>query len=136
MDLLADLGTDEIFLLPAVQLAAAIARRGGSAYAYVFCWAPPGSHFGSCHCIDLPFVFGTFTAWSDAPMLARGDAGQMAALSAVMRRGWIEFIRNGDPAHEAMPAWPRHDVVRRQTMRLGSRVGVVGDPAGLLANPG
>jgi para-nitrobenzyl esterase len=136
MDLLADLGTDEIFLLPAMQLAAAIARRGGSAYAYVFGWAPPGSGFGSCHCIDLPFVFGTFTAWSDAPMLARGDAGQMAALSAVMRRAWIEFIRNGDPAHEAMPAWPRHDVVRRQTMRLGSRVGVVGDPAGLLANPG
>ncbi len=45
MDLLADLGTDETFLLPAMQLAEAIARRGGSAYAYVFDWAPPGSRF-------------------------------------------------------------------------------------------
>jgi para-nitrobenzyl esterase len=135
MDLLADLGTDETFLLPAMQLAEAVARRGGCAYAYVFDWASPGSRFGSCHCIDLPFVFGTFAAWSDAPMLAGGDAAKMAALSAVMRRAWIEFVRSGDPAHEAMPAWPRHDVACRQTMRLGSRIGVVGDPTGLLAKP-
>ncbi len=75
MDLLADLGSDETFVLPATRLAEAIARRGGTAYAYLFDWAPPGSRFRSCHCIDLPFVFGTFAAWADAPMLAGGDAG-------------------------------------------------------------
>jgi para-nitrobenzyl esterase len=131
MDLLADLGTDETFLLPAMRLAEAIARRGGSAYAYLFDWAPPASRFRSCHCIELPFVFGTFPAWASAEMLAGGDTRQMQALSAAVRRSWIGFVRGGDPSHEAMPPWPRYDDARRPTMRLGGRIGVVGDPAGL-----
>ncbi len=129
MDLLADLGTDETFLLPAMRLAEAVASRDGNAYAYLFDWAPHASRFRSCHCIDLPFVFGTFDAWHDAAMLAGGDAAQMADLSAAMRRAWIAFVRSGDPAHEALPAWPRHDINRRPVMRIGARIGVVGDPA-------
>jgi para-nitrobenzyl esterase len=129
MDLLADVGTDETFLLPAMRLAEAIARRGGNAYAYLFDWAPPASRFKSCHCIDLPFVFGTFDAWRDAPMLAGGDAAQMADLSAAMRRAWIAFVQTGDPANDALPAWPRHDAARRPAMHFGARIGVAGDPA-------
>jgi para-nitrobenzyl esterase len=131
IDLLADLSTDETFLIPAMRLAEAVSRRGGTAYAYLFDWAAPGSRFRSCHCIDLPFVFGTFDAWHDAPMLAGGDAAQMADLSTAMRRAWIAFARTGDPAHDALPAWPRHDADRRQTMRFGARIGVAGDPAEL-----
>jgi para-nitrobenzyl esterase len=129
MDLLADLGTDETFLLPAMRLAGAIAKRGGNAYAYLFDWAPPGSRFRSCHTIELPFVFGTFNAWRDAPMLAGGDAAQMADLSTAMRRAWIAFVHGGAPDHDALPDWPRHDTERRPTMRFGARIGVLGDPA-------
>jgi para-nitrobenzyl esterase len=129
MDLLADLGTDETFLRPAMRLAEAISIRGGNAYAYLFDWAPPASRFRSCHCIDLPFVFGNFDAWRDAPMLAGGDAAQMADLSAAMRRAWIAFVRSGTPEHEDLPHWPRHDTVRRQTMHFGGRIRVIGDPA-------
>jgi len=129
MDLLADLGTDETFLQPAMRLAEAIATRGGNAHAYLFDWAPPASRFRACHCIELPFVFGTFAAWRDAPMLAGGDAAQMADLSAAMRRAWIAFAQTGDPAHDALPAWPRHDADRRPTMRFGARIGVAGNPA-------
>lgn len=125
MDLLADLATDEIFLGPAMRLAEAVARRGGTAFAYVFDWGAPGSRFHACHCIDLPFVFGTFDAWADAPMLAGGDVEQMTELSAAMRQAWIAFVRNGDPGG----AWPRHDVDRRPMMRFGKRVGPVGDIA-------
>ncbi len=124
MDLLADLGTDETFLLPAMHLAEAIARRGGRAYAYLFDWAPPQSRFKSCHCLELPFVFGNFGSWSDAAMLAGGDPAQMEDLSAAMRRAWIAFVRNGDPAHEALPAWPCHEADGRTTMRFGARIGV------------
>lgn len=122
MDLLADAATDETFVLPAMRLAASIARRGGDVHAYLFDWAPPGSRFHACHCIDLPFVFGTFDAWSTAPMLAGGDAAQMAALSTAIRRMWTEFVRGVDLS----PFWPRHDIDRRQTMRFGTRVGAVG----------
>jgi para-nitrobenzyl esterase len=131
MDLLADIATDETFLLPAMRLAASLAERGGRVFAYLFDWAPPGSRFRSCHCIDLPFVFGNFPAWHDAPMLEGGDAAQMAALSMAMRRAWIAFVRDGVPTHDALPDWPRHDAVRRPVMRFGARIGVVGDPAGL-----
>ena len=129
MDLLADLGTDETFLLPFIRLAEAVAARGGNAYAYLFDWAPPRSRFKSCHCIDLPFVFGNFDAWGDAAMLAGGDAAQMADLSAAMRRAWIAFVRTGDPQHDSLPAWPRHDADRRPTMRFGARIGLAGNPA-------
>lgn len=131
MDLLADLGTDETFLLPAMRLADAIAACGGTAYAYLFDWAAPGSRFRSCHCIDLPFVFGNFAAWSDAAMLAGGDAVEMEALSAAMRGAWIGFVRGGVPDVAGLPPWPRYDAVRRPTMRVGSRISVVGNPAGL-----
>jgi para-nitrobenzyl esterase len=129
MDLLADLGTDETFLLPAMHLAEAVAARGGNAFAYLFDWAPHASRFKSCHCIELPFVFGNFEAWHDAAMLAGGDAAQMADLSTAMRRAWIAFVRTGDPAHDTLPAWPRHDADRRPTLRFGARIGVMGDPA-------
>ncbi len=126
MDLLADLGSDETFVLPATRLAEAIARRGGTAYAYLFDWAPPGSRFHSCHCIDLPFIFGTFAAWADAPMLAGGDHAQMADLSAAMRRAWIAFARAGDPRQEHLSDWPSYNTTERPTMRFGARVGVAG----------
>jgi para-nitrobenzyl esterase len=126
MDLLADLGSDETFVLPATRLAEAIAGRGGTAYAYLFDWAPPGSRFRSCHCIDLPFVFGTFAAWAEAPMLAGGDQAQMADLSAAMQRAWIAFVHTGDPRQEYLSDWPPYNATERPTMRFGARVGVAG----------
>lgn len=125
MDVLADLVTDETFLRPAMELAGTVARRGGTAYAYVFDWAAPASPFRACHCIELPFVFGTLDAWADAPMLAGGDRRQMADLSEAMRRAWLAFVRTGEPAS----SWPRHEVDRRAVMRFGTRIGAVGDIA-------
>ena len=123
MDVLADLVTEETFLRPAMELARTVARRGGKAYAYVFDWGAPASRFRACHCIELPFVFGTFHAWAGAPMLAGGDTGQMADLSAAMRQAWIAFVRTGEPGS----SWPRHDVDQRAVMRFGTRIGAVGD---------
>jgi para-nitrobenzyl esterase len=129
MDLLADLGTDQTYLQSTMRLAEAVAARGNNAYAYLFDWAPSASRFRSCHTIELPFVFGTFDAWLETPMLAGGDASQIADLSAAMRCAWIAFVRSGTPEHEGLPRWPRHDLSRRPTMRFGARIGVVGDPA-------
>ncbi len=123
MDLLADLVTDETFLRPAMDLAGTVAECGGTAYAYVFDWGAPASRFRACHCIELPFVFGTFDAWAGAPMLAGGDATQMEELSASMRQAWIAFARSGQPS----PFWPQHNVDRRAVMRFGTRIGAVGD---------
>ncbi len=106
MDLLADLASERTFIRPTWQLAAALAQAGSEVFAYRFDWAPQGSPFRACHCVELPFVFGTFPAW-DAPMLRGGDAASMAALSARMRRSWTGFVRDLTPAGDALswPAW-------------------------------
>jgi para-nitrobenzyl esterase len=124
MDLLADLASDHTFLWPTMELAEALASNGSDVFAYQFDWSPQGSKFRACHCIELPFMFGTLPAW-DAPMLAGGDPVQMAALSARMRRSWIDFVRT------ASPGWPTYDLHRRATMRFGDVVDVAGDPAGM-----
>src|SRR5437868_11262090 len=111
MDWLADLASDETFVWPAMRLAAALR---GPTYAYQFDWSPPGSRFKACHCIELPFVFGTLDAFAGAGMLAGGDARFMAELSARMRRCWIDFIRDGVPGVD----WPRHEAGRRMAMRF------------------
>jgi para-nitrobenzyl esterase len=131
MDVLADLGTDEIYLRPAMRLADAVSARGGNVYAYFFDWAPPVSRTKSCHTIELPFVFGTLESQLELPTLAGGDAAQMAGLSSAMLHGWAAFARFGAPAHAGLPAWPRYDAARRPTMRFGTRIGIVNDPAGL-----
>ena len=131
MDLLADLGTDEIYLRPSMRLADAVSARGGNVYAYFFDWAPPASRTKSCHTIELPFVFGTLESQRDLPILAGGDAAQMADLSNAMRHAWAAFARFGSPAHGGLPTWPRYDAARRPTMRFGTRIGIVNDPAGL-----
>jgi para-nitrobenzyl esterase len=129
-DLLGDLVTDSVFMLPSFDLAEMVADGGGRVFAYQFDWAPPQSPFKACHCIELPFVFGSFPAWRDAQMLAGGDPAEMAALSALIRRAWIAFVRDGDPKHDGMPPWPAYDRAGRQTMRFASVVGPAGDPTG------
>ena len=129
MDLLGDLLTDHNFLFPSLALADAVARAGGTVWAYQFDWAPPGSRFRACHCIELPFLFGNFADWPDAGMLEGGDRAEMAGLSAVLRAAWAEFADNGDP-HVPGLLWPPYTPELRQTMVFGNVVGPVGDPAG------
>ncbi len=131
MDLLADLGTDETVLLPAMRLAETLSERNVPTFAYQFDWAPPGSRFRACHCIDLPFVFGNFAQWPDAEMLAGGNPAQMADLSRAVRAAWIAFAHTGSPRDDALPDWPQYDAASRATMCFGARIGVAGDPAGI-----
>ncbi len=116
MDLLADLASERTFLGPAWQLAATLAAAGSELFAYRFDWAPQASPFRACHCIELPFVFGTFQAWG-APMLRGGEAASMAALSARMRRSWIGFVRDLSPACEGLD-WPTWSGGARPLMHL------------------
>lgn len=57
----------------------------------------PNSRFGACHCIDLPFTFGAFSAFSDAPMLDGGDLQYMRNLSQTWREALQQFVLKGDP---------------------------------------
>ena len=129
MDLLGDLMTDHVFLFPSLALADAATDAGAETWVYEFRWAPAGSKFKACHCIDLPFVFGSFPAWADAAMLSGGDRAEMAALSAAIRGAWCEFAESGDP-HSPGLLWPPYLRATRQTMCFDTVLGVAGDPSG------
>jgi carboxylesterase type B len=103
----------------------AVAAHNGTSYTYLFDWAPPASRFRSCHVIEMPFVFGTYDTYHDAPMMAGGDPQQIADLSTAVRSAWISFIRDGTPEHSLVPSWPAYDVIHRPTMRLGARIGII-----------
>lgn len=88
------------------QLGVAVAEGKGNAWFYRFDWSAPNSPFGACHCIDLPFFFGTFDAFKNAPLLAGGDRTAMNALSRVMRGAVGRFVKNGSPVGEDLLGWP------------------------------
>lgn len=127
MDWLADVTSDHTFLWPAMRMAGAMAASGAAVQAYQFDWAPPGSRFKACHCIELPFVFGNLDAWPGAEMLAGADRAEMEGLSACVRRAWIDFVRDGTAGED----WPQYRNEERWTMRLGRVTEPALDPAGL-----
>jgi len=52
------------------------------------------------------------------------------ALADRVSSTWAAFARNGDPANEAIPAWPAYTAARRATMLLDDDCRVVDDPDG------
>jgi len=127
-DLWTAVTTDYVFRLPLQELAVAHAKHQPDTYSYLFTWQSPflGGMFGSCHGLEIPFVFGTV---EDPPVQVFTGAGPQATLlSERMQRAWIAFARNGDPSCEAVGSWPAYDPVRRRTMILGPQAGVEDDP--------
>ena len=116
--LFADFVGEHTFVNGSLAWAERAAAAGRRSFVYQFDWSGPDRRLAACHCLDLPFVFGTREAFATAPMLAGADAREVDALSAVMRASWIAFARTGDPNHRALPPWPTFDQGRRATMHF------------------
>jgi para-nitrobenzyl esterase len=100
--------TRRVFSAPAERFADDAVEAGVRAFSYRFAWRAPRSGLGACHCIELPFLFGTREAWQDAPMLRGADwDADVEPLGAVMRAAWLRFVRTGNPSTDALP-WPLH----------------------------
>ncbi|GGP16077.1 carboxylesterase/lipase family protein [Oceanobacillus neutriphilus] len=127
VDLVSDLITDYIFLLPSIRLAEASHKAGSHTWVYQFDWAPFGSPFKACHGLELPFIFGNIEAYKDVPILQGADPGVVADLTAAIQSAWIGFIRTGNPAVSI--SWPSYERNQRQTMRYASVIGALGDVA-------
>ncbi|MFD8556539.1 carboxylesterase/lipase family protein [Streptosporangium canum] len=99
------LATDYFFERDIPRLAV---RSGGRSHVYRFDWSPAGSPLGACHCVELPFVFGTLGAWREAPMLAGAGRPEQASLSVAVKHAWAAFAHTGDPDHHGIPGWPEY----------------------------
>ncbi len=107
-DLWVAIATEYVFRWPSIALAdahAAAAAPGIGTYNYLFTWESPafGGVLGSCHALEIPFVFGT--VHNPAIQTFAGGGVDALALSALMRRSWTEFARTGSPG--AWPGWDR-----------------------------
>jgi para-nitrobenzyl esterase len=111
--------TDRIFRVPALRLADAQRPHSARTFAYLFDWASPalGGRLGSCHALELPFVFGTFGLPGLGAFVGGGE--EVARLSRHVQDAWLAFARTGDPSQPALGAWPAHDPQRRPVQVLG-----------------
>ncbi|MFV8172550.1 carboxylesterase family protein [Mycolicibacterium peregrinum] len=86
--------TKQAFSGPAERLAQAWRSHGGRVGTYRFDWTPASAPLGACHCMELPFLFGSPQSWADAPMLGLQRAIDNQ-LSAEMRTRWTQFAHRG-----------------------------------------
>ena len=114
-------GTDIVFRWPSLQLAAAHVARGSRAFVYLFDWESPafGGILGSCHALELPFVFGAVHL--PVVQVFSGGGPAVETLSAQMQRAWLAFAAAGDPSHDGIGAWSTWDPSTRATMVFGAK---------------
>lgn len=127
-DIWVAVGTDVVFRWPSLQLAAAHAARGARSYVYAFEWESPafGGILGSCHALELPFVFGAVHL--PVVQVFSGGGPAVETLSAQMQQAWLTFAATGDPSHEGIGTWRAWDPQRRATMVFGPETRLVDRP--------
>ncbi len=120
---MSDFYTETMFRLPAIRQAEGHADNGGRVYMYY--WAKPSNvrYMGSCHAVELAYVFGNlnetiYTGIPADPMLSR----QAQDL-------WINFARTGRPELPEL-TWPAYDTRDRQTLKFEEKPSVVSDILG------
>ena len=125
--------TDATFRMPMIELLDA-RHAGASApsWEYLFTWPTPafGGVAGSCHALEIPFVFGVLENHGAELFLGGAVDSRLLALSAAMQDAWISFARHGDPGHEGIPAWPASDPEHRTALRFDLEREVLHDPHG------
>lgn len=116
--------TDRLIRAPLLRFADAHHAAGGRAHAYLFDWESPmlGGALGSCHALEVPFVFGTLERRGIRDFTGSGPEAQR--LSARMQDAWLAFARTGSPGTPELGEWPTYDPERRATMILGAACGV------------
>lgn len=123
--------TDRVFRLPAVTLLDLQARHRAGCHGYLFTWPTPafGGVLGSCHVIEVPFVFDNLRQPG-----VKGLCGEitppMQQLAANLAAAWTGFARTGDPGAEGMPSWSTWDKDRRASMILDETSRMELDPFG------
>ncbi|MFF3560621.1 carboxylesterase family protein [Streptomyces sp. NPDC002574] len=105
-----DVVAEQLFRAGITEIAGQCARDGSPAYVYRFTRRPPGEDdgggiaLGATHCAELPFLFGTFDAFRDAPMLGRVDAADRA-LGRAFGGALAAFTATGSPNGEGLGPW-------------------------------
>jgi para-nitrobenzyl esterase len=110
------------------RMAAAIGQARRRAWVYRFDWSSPNAALAACHCVELPFVFGSLQAFAAAPMLGGVDE-RKEALSEVLRGAVERFVSNCDPNGENLPEWPPFTAAEAPILYFDRMIGLGRAPA-------
>jgi len=122
-----DIATWGHFRSSHARLSAAQSQRS-STWEYLFEWSSPvDPEKGSCHAIELPFVF------YNKENEIFGENPPITLIEQV-QNAWISFARNGDPNHSNLPVWPRYNMEYKPKMVFNVNSRVESDPDGVLRN--
>jgi para-nitrobenzyl esterase len=115
-ELFSAIETDRVFRIPGVRLAEVQARHEPRVFSYLFSWKSPamGGALGSCHALELGFIFGTNHLPGMSSFSGTGAAAEK--LATQMQDAWLSFARSGDPSCESIGTWSPFTETRRATM--------------------
>ncbi len=77
-------------------------------YFYLFNQKSPVENLGSCHALDLPFVFG-----NPSPEI---EPNPSAKLIRQVQAAWVSFATTGKPKSYVTPLWKNYSAEDRETM--------------------
>ncbi len=103
---------DSQFRMPGLRMVAAQQKLGTPAYSYLFDYVGTAVDLGSCHSLDVGFVFGS----TNREFHGTGPA--VDRLTLQMQEAWTAFARTGRPTCSSLGDWPEYNPQRR-TMILG-----------------
>ena len=120
---LAALAGDWFFRIPAIRLAEARAAGPAPTYVYEFRWESRamGGILGSCHYLEVPFVFDSLDS-AGADRITGRDAPQQ--LAEEMHQTWVRFIVEGEAG------WAAYSPAHRAVGVFGGSVSTEDDPGG------
>jgi para-nitrobenzyl esterase len=81
---------------------------------------------GSCHALEIPFVFGTLDQPGVSAFAGMGAAAER--LSRVIQQAWLAFAGSGDPSHPELGDWLPYHPQSRPTQLLGPECDLVDAP--------
>lgn len=133
-DTWAEIATDQVFRWPAEQLARALSDgRANSLWAYEFTWQTPafGGVLGSCHALEIPFVFDNLH--QRGADIFTGSGSERQAIADVLHHAWASFARHGNPnlaASPKAPEWFAWSADESATFVIGINTEMVSDRRG------
>ncbi len=119
--------TDQGFRIPAVRFAEAQGQHSEDVFMYLFDWKTQAleGRLGSCHALEIPFVFGSHQS-PGLVSFAGGEQSGADALADAMQSAWVAFARTGNPGVNG-PVAPYAE--NRTTMMFGTNSRIEQDPA-------
>ncbi|MBM13795.1 MAG: hypothetical protein CME57_04450 [Halieaceae bacterium] len=111
LDQMDRVGTGIVYLCSSLALASAIDAAGGDAWVYRFDRVRSGFEpIGAYHGAELPYMFNRHDDWLPTNEVDRRITDEMVA-------HWSAFVRQGDPASEGAPVWPKWRAIDPQMIR-------------------